>query len=63
MKKFVAEEGKMFVWEVRKVITKVIFTPDSFLPSVLKSVSEAEAKALEAQWEAEARAEAEKREA
>lgn len=59
MKKIVAEERKMLVWEERKVISKVFYTPDTFLPSVLKTVSEEEAKSLEAQWEAEARAEAE----
>lgn len=59
MRKIIAEEGKIFVWAERKVIAKVIYTPDNFSPSVLKSVSEAEAKALEARWEAEAQAEAE----
>lgn len=59
MKKIIADEGKFLAWIERKVVSKVFYTPDNFSPSVLKSVSEAEAKALEARWEAEAQAEAE----
>ncbi len=60
MKKFIADEGKFLAWMERKIVSKVFYTPDSFDPSVLKTLPKEEAKALEAQWEAEARAEAEK---
>lgn len=59
MKIFKAEAGCLVVWRAGRVVTDKLYTPDTFDPSEVEQLPEADALALKAGWDEEERAAAE----